>query len=429
MIKSYAPRDRSAAFLWDESFLWGLMAYKALTSNGLRFDLLTSSDIRDGRLEKYRMLFVPGGWASNKKRSLGEEGVSRIRNFVEEGGNYLGLCGGAGLATSDGLNLLRIRRKPTKNRVPSFSGRIALDLRDHPAWKGLASRVFNAWWPSQFLVDERKIKVLAVYREALSDSFSSDLNVGDVRSLGKWQELEDVYGINLDPEKLVGDPAVVEGSCGKGRVVLSLIHFDTAGDANGSLVLRNLWDYLACDVSPAAEASSPFVTSPSMARDAGYFSGPVGGVAALTDEIGELISFGQRNFLWFWRNPILLQWRRGVRGLEYCTLYVMTKQTSEAIAGLPAQIMDEGDFIAWLSKELDDIREPFRIFVKESKRLLTMERMAMQAGHITYDKCADGQIRELRARLFSETKSHGGLFKEVIDRIDRILFELIKRDR
>jgi hypothetical protein len=27
------------AFLWDESFFWGLMAYNALKSNGLPFEL------------------------------------------------------------------------------------------------------------------------------------------------------------------------------------------------------------------------------------------------------------------------------------------------------------------------------------------------------------------------------------------------------
>lgn len=44
------------------------MAYKALKANGLPFELLRSEDIRKGRLKNYRMLFVPGGWASNKLR-------------------------------------------------------------------------------------------------------------------------------------------------------------------------------------------------------------------------------------------------------------------------------------------------------------------------------------------------------------------------
>ena len=37
------------------------------------------------------------------------------------GGSYLGFCGGAGLATMDGMGLLNVKRKPTKERVPSLS--------------------------------------------------------------------------------------------------------------------------------------------------------------------------------------------------------------------------------------------------------------------------------------------------------------------
>ena len=60
-----------------------------------------------------------------------------------------------------------------------------------------------------------------------------------------WTELEEIYGINLNPNRLKDEPAVIEGTFGKGRVILSLIHFDTTDDENGAKVLKNLWDYLA----------------------------------------------------------------------------------------------------------------------------------------------------------------------------------------
>jgi hypothetical protein len=126
---------KKVAFFWDESFLWGLMAYRALQNLGLPFDLVRSDDIKNGCLKYYKMLFVPGGWASNKKKALSGKGIEEIREFVINGGNYLGFCGGAGLATLDGIGLLNITRKPTKERVPSFSGRIYLNLNEHPIWK------------------------------------------------------------------------------------------------------------------------------------------------------------------------------------------------------------------------------------------------------------------------------------------------------
>ncbi|MDP2278298.1 MAG: hypothetical protein Q8K51_08755, partial [Nitrospirota bacterium] len=66
---------KPAAFLWDESFLWGLMAYKALQANGLPFELIRAEDIKKGCLKNYAMLFVPGGWASNKLKPLGDKGI------------------------------------------------------------------------------------------------------------------------------------------------------------------------------------------------------------------------------------------------------------------------------------------------------------------------------------------------------------------
>ena len=146
------------AFLWDESLLWGLMAYKALKSRNLPFNIIRSADIKNRQLKNYKMLFVPGGWASNKLKALGKKGITEIKRFVRGGGNYLGLCGGAGLATQESVGLLNVRRRPTKNRVPSFSGKIYLNISEHPIWKNLtphSSLPFHAWWPSQFLVEDR----------------------------------------------------------------------------------------------------------------------------------------------------------------------------------------------------------------------------------------------------------------------------------
>ncbi|HBB17969.1 MAG TPA: hypothetical protein DCZ97_13555, partial [Syntrophus sp. (in: bacteria)] len=115
---------RPCALLWDESLLWGLMAWRALKEAGLPFDLLRSEDIRAGGLADYRMIFVPGGWASNKLSALGDAGMEEIRRFVAGGGAYLGICGGAGMATEKGLDLLPVKRKSSGDRVPSFSGPI-----------------------------------------------------------------------------------------------------------------------------------------------------------------------------------------------------------------------------------------------------------------------------------------------------------------
>jgi len=434
----------NAAFLWDESFLWGLMAYKALSAAHLPFELIRSEDIKKGQINNYRMLFVPGGWASNKLKSLGDIGISKIKKFVQDGGNYLGFCGGAGLATLDGIGLINIRRKPTRARVPSFSGRIYLNINEHSIWNGLlnsecgirnapyfgfqnpkseidSSLVFHAWWPSQFLIKDEGIKILGTYGDALPDSFSSDLNVGDVEASRNWSELEDLYQINLNPRRLFNEPAAIEGRYGKGKIILSLIHFDTPEDKNGAKVLRNLWEYLTMieghgSWGKSQDSKNREQTAPCLLPLTHEL------ISELETAVDELISFGIRNFLWFRRNPMLLQWRRGVRGLEYCTLYVMIKEVVEILKG-----QNTGHRIQNTDKNLDEIRELLLPFVEKVKNLLILERRALQKGHITYERCDDPEIQEIRSELFSSSKSYGGMFKKLIDRVDNLLYTLIKQ--
>lgn len=407
---------KRVAFLWDESFLWGVMAYKALRAAGLPFELVRAEDVRNGCLDRFSALFVPGGWASNKIKALGNGGVEAIKRFVHEGGSYMGFCGGAGLATQDGIGLLPVKRRPTKDRVPSFSGPIQLDLKNHALWQGIKEPIFHAWWPSQFVADEG-VTVLATYGEALPDAFSSDVNVGDAENSGLWPQLEQTYGINLDPRRLLNEPAVLEGRYGSGRVLLSLVHFDSPDDRSGVVVLKNLWRYLVAseqNETPNGKRSAS-VPDKRTCEQEEVVSVDIF-VQELNSSVNELISLGQRNFLWFWRNPMLLQWRRGVRGLEYCTLSVMMREIAELLqhgcaAGMPV-----------VSDRLENVRNSLLPFVEQAKQLLVKERFALQESHITYERCNDPEMQVLREKLFSKSKSHGGMFKEIIDRLDTVLF-------
>lgn len=417
---------RRAALLWDESFLWGVMAYKALEACGLSCDLIRTEEVKAGRLREYSLLFVPGGWASNKVKVLGDDGVAEIKKFVHDGGAYVGFCGGAGFATMDGIGLLQVKRRPTKERVPSFSGRIKLKVNDHPLWEGVSEcadlhselrtpdgiirgqapnseLIFNAWWPSQFIVDG-SISVLATYGEAMPDAFSSDVNVGDAEAFGNWEELERSYRINLNPKRLFGEPAVIEGTYGSGKVVLSLVHFDTPGDLQGAKVLRNIWRYCGCDLLTRD------LIVPALTEEQRSLVPHNTVLSELDAAVNGLIDLGLRNFLWFQRNPLLLQWRRGVRGLEYCTLAVMVKELGEELRSQKT------------GEALERIRGLLMPFTEKAKRLLVRERFAMQNAPITYDRCEDQELQALREELFSRSKSHGGLFKELIDELDRLLY-------
>jgi len=421
--------DRPCALLWDESFLWGLMAWRALREEGLPFDLIRSHDIQAGKLSRYAMLFVPGGWASAKLHALGEKGQSEIRSFVAKGGSYLGICGGAGMATESGLALLPVHRLPTKDRVPSFSGPIRLSLADHAIWSGIRTPVFHAWWPLQFQINtEKQLCIPARYDEAHDDAYSADVRVGDGRITG-WSEWEERYGIYLNPDRLKDEPAVIEGQYQEGTVILSLVHFDTPRDQNGALVLRNLWRYLISDDDFYFRSDNTSRKNRTNAAEYCQFKGILDDV---NNAVAGLIAAGEQKHLWRRRNPMLLRWRRGVRGMEYSTLAVMLDEItgclsrySQAGPGKEPSLPESID-PSHLRRDLALIRELTIPFTEEAKMLLAQEN---RSGTGPPPSPADGaaeKISSLTLNLFGSSRSYGGNFKCLIDALDDLLFKLIK---
>ena len=70
-------------------------------------------------------------------------------------------------------------------------------------------------------------------------------------------------------------------------------------------------------------------------------------------------------------------------------------------------------------------REPRRLHVLLGDEALLLERQAMARERLTFEECSEPRVRAMRERLFSRSKSHGGLFKKVIDGLDSVLFRLL----
>ncbi len=66
---------------------------------GFEVRLVTGEDIRAGKLKDFRVLIQPGGSGSGQAKALGQEGRERVKEFVKQGGGYIGICAGAYLAS------------------------------------------------------------------------------------------------------------------------------------------------------------------------------------------------------------------------------------------------------------------------------------------------------------------------------------------
>lgn len=83
-----------------------------------RITRLKGEDIRAGKLKDFKVLIVPGGSGSKEANALEEEGREKIRQFVSDGGTYVGICAGCYLASCHytwSLHILPVKVVDTPN--------------------------------------------------------------------------------------------------------------------------------------------------------------------------------------------------------------------------------------------------------------------------------------------------------------------------
>jgi hypothetical protein len=418
------------ALLWDKSFLWGFLAVRTFRDLGFSVDLLTATDVRAGALASYQLLIVPGGWASLKSEALGVGGREELRRYVYRGGAYLGICGGAGLAlqVDEGLALVPVARKAITDRLPNFSGSIRVrQASSHPLWWNLqGEEVFQVWWPSQFdLGEPNDIKILGRYGEPESDFCVSDLKVAETLAAGRdWKQFEEAYQINLNPERLVNEPAVLEGRYGEGRVLLSYPHLETPGDAAGNTALFNIWYDLLNNSVVGAGGDSDKVSPLTIKEVDGKSLERIGKIAR---EARMLVDLGERHNLWSWRNSWLLQWKRGVRGAEFGTISVLLNGLADELERTGAvAIVSHAPVIVEMGEQCDRLEELWRQFHHKGCALLEEEGRGLNGENdINTDKMTP-RLRTLRTEIFNcvqcyGSKSYGGLYRLLLDQIDSLL--------
>lgn len=83
--------------------------------NHAQIEITQASEAAELNLQNTVAIVVPGGNTSDYIQGLGEQGLQNIKNFVANGGHYIGLCGGAYLASTQmnftGENFVITRKK------------------------------------------------------------------------------------------------------------------------------------------------------------------------------------------------------------------------------------------------------------------------------------------------------------------------------
>ncbi len=408
---------RPVYVLWDASQLWGLMVVRALRCLGVAHRPVRAAEVAAGLLQREpaRLLIVPGGPAGQKAEALGKAGLEAVRAFVGAGGNYLGFCGGAGLAlsASGGLNLCPWKRAGFSERLQHFmSGHMNVRL-DHRAAPDLLppgmgeTAALPVWWPGRFEpVRDGDVAVPAAFIGPGKDFCLADLAVADLPP-DTFEVWKDLYGFSPTPSFLGGSPCMAAGVYGLGRYVLSYSHLETPESPDAGRIFSHLLRLLG-DCRPAGEAV-PVWEFPSNPPESAH-SLP----ARLWAICAPIFELGSRHGLLFSRTSWLLGWRTGIPGAALNSLRAALACACEAPLTPAAVAFAETHAAAMLAAA-----GPFATGCAE---YLLTERLAQTLTKALPDTLPNRLLGAKREALFGPPMHPGGPFADLTGPLDELVF-------
>lgn len=420
----------SLYILWDESQIWGLLAWRGALGLGVPYRMVRAEEIRQGLLadKPPAVLLVPGGTARLKSEGLGTEGMQAIRAYVEAGGHYLGFCGGAGLGLTPGkgkeseaLGLCPWSRAAYTDRIQHFmSGHLSATFPEPEHELGPPSQIeahnfpplLPVWWPGRFAPElsphasplAGEAEVLAVYGPPGKDFWLADLptRLLPPDAYSDWQNL---YGVSLSPTFLEGQPCLVHGSYGNGTYTLSYSHLETPNSP-----FANAW--LAKILRTTGGFTPEKTRVPAWKLDDQAVVWADADLLRARHMVRGLIDRGLEHNLLFRRNDWLYGWRSGMPGMQLTGLY----GAFASIVSLPPGEAAE-DF--WQSNK-ESLMRKLEIFSDATGNYLLAERLAMTLAKSEPDTVSNRLLAGQRASLFGDRMRPGGIYKEIYDVVDEL---------
>lgn len=429
------------------------MAWRAVRALGLPCRLVKAQEIAEGPFLRKpsagggqsasSLLLVPGGNARLKARALGAKGRQVVRRWLAQGGQYLGFCGGAGLALTqahpeDGLHICPWGRAPYAQRLyhlisghvlarvavgqdmappgmpsadPFSTGRhgarVPLSREDSRSAEGLWS--LPVWWPGQFAplaCDD--VTVLAACHRPEADFWLADLPLCSLPegTLAAWRAL---YGIHLSTDFLEGRPLVVCGRHGRGRYVLSYTHLETPGSADANAWLAHLLNLLT-----GLRAQGRLVPLWHLRRPSVVGGHPCDRLETAWRHMRGLLDLAVAQHLFFARTHWLWGWRTGMPGAGCNNLHAALC-TALTLEPTPTALA------YWRSVEtrfatLEDI------FTAGAEDFFLTCRLAETLSPTLPDVVDRRWLDAQRQALFGHPMYGGGILAELLDMVEEYIY-------
>ncbi len=445
-MKNENQQNCQISILWDASPLWGHLVLNAIAQSGLSYNIIHAKDCIENKINA-KILIVPGGSGRFKSRLLGDKGMQAIRTFVQNGGLYLGLCGGAGLALSDengGLSLCPWGRNFFKDRTEHLvSGNILTSMASDDI---LPNNFWNeeielpVWWPGRFGEPKEdikynelqgEVKVIARYQDIGNDFYLSSIPLKKIPTTA-FEDWENLYGINLRPNILNNQPCIITGTYGKGQYILSYSHLETPNSKNANTILLHILkkyltdDFKNLNMELDEETIFKEIENTSCGSNHNILNGKSYDIQwlmpknnenfreleKLYNEFEEFISLAVDLHLLFPRNAWLFGWHNSIPGSQVNALRV------SLLRSLHVPATDAR--LEFLKIHQNEIIRNLKIFIQGATNWFLAKKLSMIISDS--QNIPEKILEEQKLTLFGKHMLGGGICGELIELLDKFFF-------
>lgn len=189
-------------------------ALETYFKNNIEIDTISSTEIVNNTklTNNILALFIPGGIANKYFEKIGIKGNKNIQNYIKNGGIYFGICGGAYYACNKvefetDIPELKIEAEYNLNLINA--------LAKGTLYKELGIQPFSHSSKSTAIVDIEDEK---------TKNLSSAVYHGGPFFESSQKEYDVLANYKLESGKKL--PAILQKTYGKGKVIISGVHFE-----------------------------------------------------------------------------------------------------------------------------------------------------------------------------------------------------------
>jgi len=190
----------------------------------MRLTVVKGEDIRAGVLKDFEVVVFTGGSGSGQANGIGEEGRRRVKEFVERGGGYVGICAGAYLACE------------------GFSwGAKVLDAKTvSPKWRrGVGDVKMELTDEGRRILGDKQGPFTVRYANGPIIKPSTNAAIPDFKPLAYFRT---ELASNGTPKGVMANsPAAVSGTLGEGRVITFSPHPEQTDGLEGLVIRAIEW--------------------------------------------------------------------------------------------------------------------------------------------------------------------------------------------